>query len=535
MTVKIRLIVACLVACALVSPIVRAEGLDDRIERMEHELQELKQQLKEEQAARQKERDDAARQKEKENAETAQPKALGAEATNAAATEKPAETVARELLDRVKIGGYGSLRFEGSSLDQVHNSFTFRRFVLTTDANIAPKLHAYFEVEFERFRKLELEKGLSVQNGGLTQSSSVEGTDDSELSLEQGWLQYDLADWARFRAGAVLVPVGRFNIHHDDNLWDLPRRSLVDRGVPVLPVDAAWDELGAGFNGDVPLSDTWLANYQFYVVNGVTLDANFEQLAQARVGDTTLIENEVEIEPSNGTFNLDTKDSKALTGRFAVSPSLKGEMAGSFYWGRYTPDFLPSEDVYSLSADGRWDFGIVEVEGEYVFTHFGGVEDVARGLAKSAIFNESELENDAVEHEVEFELANLATDKQGYWIELRHRFWPAFLNNTVLGSPFQHPQMVAVVRGEQVWLGDLVTEADFRNGVLTSLNQENRNLDRFTIGIAYRPVPLVVFQLAYEYTRTDSGHSLSSVTNFLPAGSTDNESHAVLVGTAFGF
>ncbi|HVN83491.1 MAG TPA: hypothetical protein VMW17_01465 [Candidatus Binatia bacterium] len=523
---------AIVVTLVAASPVLGwAEDLNDRIERMEHELHELKQQLKDEQAARQKQQADAQAA---EAAKAAQA-AKAAEAAKTAEVEKSSESLTRELLDRVKVGGYGSFRFEGSTLDEVKNTFTFRRFVLTTDANIAPRLRAYFEVEFERFRKLELEKSLSVQDGGLTSSSSVEGTDDSELSLEQGWLQYDLADWARFRAGAILVPVGRFNIRHDDNLWDLPRRSLVDRGVPVLPVEAAWDELGAGFNGDIPLSDTWLASYQLYVMNGVTLDANSEQLAQARVGDTTLIENEVEVKPSNGTFNLDTKDSKALSGRFAVSPSLKGEIAASFYWGRYTPDFLPSEHLYSISGDGRWDFGIVEVEGEYVFTHFGGIEDAARGFAQHAIFKESELENDAVEHEVDFELANLATDKQGYWIELRHRFWPAFLNRTVLGSPFQHPQMVAVVRGEQVWLGDLITNVDFRNGVLTALDHENRSLDRITVGLAYRPVPQVVFQLAYEYTRTDSGKSLSSVTNFLPAGSTDNESHAVLVGTAFGF
>ncbi|HUI24698.1 MAG TPA: hypothetical protein VL403_01340 [Candidatus Kryptonia bacterium] len=522
----IRLTVACLVACALTPRLsARAEDLDDRIERMERELQELKQQLKDEQAARRKEKEEAAQPK--PPAET--------EAAAKAAAEKPSEGLTRELLDRVKMGGYGSFRFEGSTLDQLHDTFTFRRFVLTTDANIAPRLRAYFEVEFERFRKLELEKSLTTQNGGLTSQSAVEGTDDSELSLEQAWLQYDLADWARFRAGAILVPLGRFNIRHDDNLWDLPRRSLVDRGVPVLPVEAAWDELGVGFNGDIPLSDTWLGSYQLYVMNGVTLNANFEQLAQARKGDTTLIENEVEVSPQNGTFNLDSKDSKALSGRFAVSPSLKGELAASFYWGRYTPDFLPSEDIYSISGDGRWDFGIVEAEGEYVFTHFSGIENVARKFAQTAIFNESEQESGSVEHEVEFELADLASDKQGYWIELRHRFWPKFLNRTVFGSPFQHPQMIALVRGEQVWLGDLVTEAGFNDGVLTALNRENREIDRFTVGLAYRPVPLVVFQLAYEYTHTDSGKSLASVTNFLPAGSTDNESHSILVGTAFGF
>ncbi|NOT53876.1 MAG: hypothetical protein HOP18_04655 [Deltaproteobacteria bacterium] len=40
------------------------------------------------------------------------------------------------LLERIKLGGYGSTRFEGNSLDQLHNTFTLRRLVLTTDAKI---------------------------------------------------------------------------------------------------------------------------------------------------------------------------------------------------------------------------------------------------------------------------------------------------------------------------------------------------------------------------------------------------------------
>jgi len=141
------------------------------------------------------------------------------------------------------------------------------------------------------------------------------------------------------------------------------------------------------------------------------------------------------LSPSTGSFNLDNKDAKALSGRFALSPSLSSEVATSFYWGRYTPDFLPSEDLYSISGDGKYAIGPFELEGEYVFTHFGNVERVARRFANIAINKESELENDSVEHEVEFELAKLASDKQGYWVDLRYRFWPHFLSHTVFGSP----------------------------------------------------------------------------------------------------
>ena len=494
---------------------VKAEDLPEKIERMEQELQELKRELQQQKEAQQKA--EAERTKEQESATAAESTAL------------------RELAERVKIGAYGSFRFEHSSLDEVKNTFTFRRLVLTTDANIAPRLRANVELEFERFRKLELEKNLQAADGGLTAEQSVEGTEDSEISLEQAWLQYDLQDWLRFRGGAILVPVGRFNIRHDDNLWNLPRRSLVDRGVPVLPSEAAWDELGVGFNGDIPFTENLLGSYQLYVMNGVSLDSSIESVAQARVGDTTLQELEVEISPSTGTFNLDNKDAKALSGRFALSPSLDSEVATSFYWGRYTPDFLPNEDLYAISGDGLITLGPFELEGEYVFTHFGGVEHVARQFAAAALNTESALENGSLEQEVDFELAHLASDKQGYWIELRHRFWPQALSRTVFGAPFAHPQFIATIRGEQVWLGGLVRDATFADGELTDFVTENRQVDRITAGLAYRPVPLVAFQLAYEYTRTDAGKSLSDVTNFLPARADEHDAHAFLGGVAFGF
>jgi hypothetical protein len=495
---------------------VRAEDLSEKIQRMEQELQQMKQELQ-----RQKEAQERAQTQQQAKEQAAQP------LTEASSL--------RELTDRVKVGGYGSFRFEHSNLDDVKNTFTFRRFVLTTDANIAPRLRAGFELEFERFRKLELEKNTQVTAGGFGVRQAVEGTNDSEISLEQAWLQFDLQDWLRFRGGAILVPVGRFNINHDDNRWNLPRRSLVDRGVSVLPSPAAWDELGVGFNGDIPFSDAVLGSYQLYVMNGVSLDSSIESVAQVRVGDTTLNEREVELSPSTGTFNLDNKDAKAVSGRFALSPSLGSEIATSFYWGRYTPDFLPNEDLYSISGDGIAALGPIELEGEYVFTHFSGVEHVARQFAAVAINTESTIENGAVEQEVDFELAHLASDKQGYWIELRHRFWPQLLSGTVLGQPFAHPQLITTVRGEQAWLGGLVRNAEFTNGELIHFSTENRRVDRLTLGFAYRPVPLVVFQLAYEYTRTDSGKSLADVTNFLPAGPDENEAHSFLGGVAFGF
>src|SRR5262249_22968688 len=167
-----------------------------------------------------------------------------------------------------KLGGYGSVRFEASDLKNLNDTFTFRRFVLSGDAAIGDRIRALVELEFERFTELEIERKRVSENGAQGFSQSVEGSDQSEISLEQAWVQFTLAEAAKFRAGMLLVPLGRFNLNHDDTRWDLPRRTLVDRGVPVLPSTAAWSEVGMGFVGDIPVPVGKLS-YQAYVMNGV--------------------------------------------------------------------------------------------------------------------------------------------------------------------------------------------------------------------------------------------------------------------------
>jgi hypothetical protein len=512
----------------------RAETLAERVERMERELRELKDELHRRDAedARRRNEDDARRAQ--DEARRAQEQAERDKA-QAKVVAKDGDSALDTVRDRVKLGAYGSVRYEGSSLEDQKHTFTFRRFVLTTDANIAPRLHGYMELEFERFRKLELEKSLTPEEGGLAAEQTVEGTNDSEISFEQAWLQYDIKDWLKFRGGAVLVPLGRFNLNHDDNRWDLPRRSLVDRGVSVLPVPAAWDELGFGFLGEVPLGKQGMLDYQLYAVNGATLDSEFEQIAQTRSPEPGKQVIEVEIEPATGTFGSDVKDAKAMAGRLNWSPRLGHEIAGSGYYGQYTPDFLGKENLWALGLDGRTGTGPFELEGQWVYTKFENIDRVARRLAQVAVEHSVEFENPDLETEVEFELAGLATAKHGYWLEGRYRFWPAFLSDTFLGSRFENPQLVAVLRGEQVWLNDFLEEADFTGARLTEFETDDRYVGRITGGLAYRPVPQVVFQLAYEFTQTNSGKSLAGVTNFLPAQDDEDHAHTVMFGAAFGF
>ena len=452
-----------------------------------------------------------------------------------AATDDGSGTVTtlESLASRVALGGYGSVRFEAASPSDLNTTFTLRRLVLTTDANIAPRLRAFVELEFERFRKLELEQTGVPSGSGLETELAIEGTNGSEIALEQAFLEFEAYEELRFVAGALLVPLGRFNLNHDDNRWDVPRRPLVDRGAPVLPVPVAWDELGVGATGTIDTDDLGQFKYWLQVMNGTVLDPQIETIIETREGDTVLTESEVKIGVNTGSFSNDTKDAKAVGGRALWSPVLGSEIAGSFYWGRYTPDYLPNESVYSLALDGATDIGPIQVQGEFAYTHFAGIRNVAEGLARRTFNSESAIENETNEYEVSFELAGLATEKYGYWLYLRYPFFPEFMRDTVLGHPFENPQFALFAQPEQVWFGNLVDEISYTDSELTEFSSQDRFLTRFTTGVSYRPTPLVVFSLAYEYTLTNSGKSLGSVTNYL--ATTANHSNSFLAGVAFGF
>jgi len=520
---RMGLMVAALIAAAGYTAPARGADLTSRTEALEKQIEELRKDLvaiKSDQAQQDKE---TARKIEESLAQS-QNMVDGLRNTTLS------------LFERIKVGGYGSGRYEANSLREQSNTFTLRRLVLTTDAKIAPRIRFFSEIEYERFRKLEIERTTFQRTeGGLEVVQAVEGTPGSELAIEQAWVQYDIMPWLNFRAGAILVPLGRFNLHHDDNLWNLPRRSLVDRGVPVLPSTAAWDELGLGFLGQLDIGNFGLLDYQLYVMNGVTLDSEVENVIETRTGDTAKFEAEVEVQPSTGTFSQDFKNAKALAGRLAWQPAPGHEIAPSFYWGRYTPSYLPSESVWSIGIDGITTHGPFQLEGEGVFTRFEGVPTVAKSFAQVVGNQVSEGETGGVETEVKFKLANLASTKIGYWLEARYSIWPRFLNGTFLEWQFNDPQIIPTLRWEQVWLDGLVEEAAFNNGVLTGFSTDNRIVNRITAGLAYRPTPLVVFQLAYEYTWTNQNKSLAQVTNFIPAGPNESDLHSVMFGVGFGF
>ncbi len=435
----------------------------------------------------------------------------------------------RSLFDeesRVKLGGYGSVRFEnGTSNDP--STFTFRRFVLTTDARLTDRLSVFSEIEYERFSELELEKeAFKIReqdtSGRITQGlgfkQEIEGTDGSEIAIEQAWAKYKiLDDKLALQAGALLVPIGRFNQNHDDNLYEIPRRPLVVRGAPVIPVNAAWTELGAGVTGSFTFLDDQKLSYWAYVMNGVELDAVIEDEVLFRertpggTGPVTrrdVLEMEVELRNASGTFNKDGNNDKAYAARVAYSPTLSAELGLSLYGGRYT-DVISGSDqnIKTYAVDFSYRRGPWELVAEGYHTSFGDTRAVFQGLANRITTGKAESDDPLLESEIEISPSGFSGDRFGYYADLKYHFWPGFLNGTFLAKDFENPRLVLVGRAETVVWQDYVKEVMILDGGVF-MDTEDRAQDRYTLALAYRPVPEWVFSLAWEYSLAKKGEAL---------------------------
>jgi hypothetical protein len=455
--------------------------------------------------------------------------------------------------DSVRIGGYGSFRFETNNLKPLqrigdlpaarHNSngFDIRRLVLTADVTPVERLRFYTELELERFGKIEIERTAIPENRGGQSSlagtrfiQALEGQDGSEIKLEQFWIQYNLTKDIAVRGGIILPPLGRFNILHDDDYWDIPRRTLIDRDAPALPVKSAWSEAGIGLIGSKAIGKGFI-NYQFYVVNGVTLNFAVEQAIAVR-DDKTKIEFEPEISFDSGPVN-GSRAANAVTWRLGISPRVGNEIAFSGYHGKYTPKFLQtSAYINSLGVDGKFTIGSFEGEGEFIYTKFGKMQRVLNDIARNLVNSVTEDELNETETEVAVGLKGPFTDhRHGFWVDLKYRWRPGWLKQSFLGEGFTDPQLIPIIRYERVWYNKFVREFGFRQGVGTNLDLENLSQDRVTIGLTYRPVSSVPISFAYQRNQRRGGSTLIFPETLGLGRAIDRAYDSFMIGIALGF
>lgn len=472
---------------------------------------------------------------------------LAAAAVDPAPAQKSAYSAPKEpgiaLGDRVRIGGYGSMRYETNNVKAGNNipggsanGFTFRRLVLTTDARPAPRLRIYSEVEFERLLEIESEKSAFAAPGELTFKQTAEGNPGGSIELEQAWGQYDFAKSHGLRGGIMLVPVGRFNLLHDDDYWDIPRRTLTDRDGPVLPIKSAWRDMGAGVVGSFNVGKSGKLDYQIMALNGASLDFNVEHELSTKAGSpgTSELVLNSELQLSSGFFD-GSKSTTAFAWRAAYSPSLNGEFAFSGYHGSYKPSFMHfDESLTSLAYDHKWKYKNFETEGEFVYTSLGRLDRVLNSFALTA-FNSanstvaSSSTGGLTTATVETELANLSRDRYGVWSDFKYHARPKWLKKSFLGSSFDDPQLIPIVRYERIWLNRVTDNIEVTNGVVTGLNQQDLQQDRFTAGVSYRPALQFAIQAAFEHNRKISG------THLIFPNVDQDSTNGLILGMSFAF
>ena len=145
--------------------------------------------------------------------------------------------------DKTQLGGYGELHYRaGDGTDQAD----FHRFVLYIGHDFTDDIHFFSEFEIEH----------SLAGDGAP----------GEVELEQAWIELDITDSHRFRAGLDILPIGLINVTHEPNtFYGVERNAVESRIIP-----ATWWEAGFGLNGELAPG----FNYDVVLHSGLETNTN---------------------------------------------------------------------------------------------------------------------------------------------------------------------------------------------------------------------------------------------------------------------
>ena len=342
----------------------------------------------------------------------------------------------RDMVGKTSIGGYFDSDFNfpvgGNSFFNQH------RLILQVSSYLHERLFFNTEIEYEY--------------GGVLGTGT---TDDGQIRIEQIFLDYKIEDYLIFRAGGLLIPMGRLNILHDSDFRDTVDRPLFNRF--ILPT--TWTETGAGFYGLIPLNDDWEMNYEAYIVQGLQ-DQMSDGLGLRR---------------ARNSLSVDNNNNKGFTTRIGLSPSIGTEFGLGGYYAAI--DAENKKNLGVVVADFNTAWGPFELLGEGGAVFFDPTTQNAADPATALLPGNANI--------ISSETTPLNGPMWGYYIEGHYHFFPEFLENTFLSNGFEQPVLTAFAR-----LSQIDTDA-------STLNQNDRS--RFTLGLNYRPITNTVFKLEYQW------------------------------------
>ncbi|MGQ0811169.1 MAG: hypothetical protein ACT4OO_08075 [Nitrospiraceae bacterium] len=379
---------------------------------------------------------------------------------------------------KATIGGYADVKYgslTGPTLDNLsRNSFNQERMVPFIYADITDHVKFATEIEFER---------------GGTNSPGQNGTNAGSMQLEFAQIDYLVNEAINFRGGILLMPVGKFNLLHDSPLNDLPDRPMVDR----LVIPSTWFETGAGIYGTLYPSSLSKLDYEFYAVNGMGCNGNGSAITDVNGSRNC-----------RGSQSRDLNDNKGVVGRVAFSPMLGIEIAGSSFYGTYNNRNAAgvnnrSDHIGIYAVDWTLQRGPFEVIGEAAWSRIEGNQGTTlTTLGPSGMF--------------------------GYYIQGNYHFMPEFLKKLAPSHFTDGSTFTAVVRWETVDT-DTSNNSRLANGQISN----QRDLQRLTLGLNFRPIEDTVFKFSYMFnTQKDTG-----ITNFV--NNPGNNQTTLIDGNGFLF
>ncbi len=158
---------------------------------------------------------------------------------------------------RTTVGGYGELHYnnlEKGDGTEVTDSVDLHRFVLYFGHEFNDRMRFFSEFELEH----------SIAGEGQV----------GEVEVEQAWLEFDVNESHRIRAGVDIVPVGIINMTHEPNTFFGVERNNVEKNI----IPATWWEAGIGMNGEI--YPGW--NYDVVLHSGLSIKTGKYKIRDGR-------------------------------------------------------------------------------------------------------------------------------------------------------------------------------------------------------------------------------------------------------------
>ena len=449
---------------------------DDRIQQLEQQMLQMQQELTALKEERQKEQEEATRRtsllaEEVDNLRTSltvpdfEPLTMEDSIYGLGPAASKIYGVERGL----SIGGYGEAFYRKDVSDKSRSDRDFTdnlRFVLYTGYKFTDRIIMNAELEFE--------------HAGTGAGGSV--------SVEFAYIDFLLWEWANFRAGMLLAPLGIVNELHEPVFFHGVERPEVERRI----IPSTWRENGIGIFGQLLPG----LEYRIYGMNALegassntaacTPDENGNCLTKPSF---KLKEHFRSTRQKGG--NAMAEDI-ALAARLDYTPMLNLTFGSSVYTGKTSHD-----SQYYECVDGECGpanvpgarLTIWELHGMYSW----------QGLDLRALFAMSHLEDSDELNRIGGG-GKIAKEMYGFYTEVAYDIMPWLLGDTRQQlSPFfrfsyidQHADMA----------GDWEEQGRYENNI-------------WTTGISYKPHPNVVLKVDYRnFDTDDNNHEREDEVNF---------------------